>query len=73
MPARLKLVGPTNRHSIFLYKEDVRTIEVLYPDFNLSGFVRELIHRHCEVARQKNTERKHANPEATKSTGASAG
>lgn len=53
MPARLKLVGSTSRHGIFLYDEDVVTAEIAYPDHGLSGFVRELVHRHCEVVRQK--------------------
>lgn len=65
MPARLKLVGPTTRHSVFLYDEDVRTIAQLYPDFNLSGFIREIIRRHCEVARQKSRERNHADSKKT--------
>lgn len=58
MPARMKVNGPTKRRSIFLYTEDVATIREYYPDFDLSGFVRSLVNRHCKaiMAKQKKGE-----------------
>ena len=51
MPARLPLVGETSRQTIYIYDDDRDLINRIYGDFGLSGFVRELVHRHCESAR----------------------
>ena len=73
MPARLKLVGPTSRHGVFLYDEDVVTVEIAYSDHGLSGFVRELVHRHCEAVRQKQLAQMEKHAKSTlKPAGASA-
>lgn len=47
MAVRLKLEGPVIRKPILLYEDDLETISAHYAVMGLSGFVRELVHRHC--------------------------
>lgn len=55
MAVRVPLKHPASRKPIMLYNHDVETMQAVYADIGYNAVVREIVHKHCERLRAKNS------------------